>query len=57
VIGVDDDLRRMIHQGASEQEMEAYVRIFTPSLKYDGVQAVLAGVTSLEELLRVTTAG
>lgn len=51
---VDDKLRTMIHDGASESEMERYVRKISPSIRHDGVRRVLAGETSLEEVLRVS---
>ncbi len=54
VVEVDDTLRTLIHEGGSEQAMEAHARRFGPSIRQDGVRRVLAGETSLEEVLRVT---
>jgi general secretion pathway protein E len=54
LISVDDHMRDMIHDGASEHEMEKYARTFSRSIRDDGRAKVLAGETSLEELLRVT---
>jgi general secretion pathway protein E len=54
VISVDDKLRTMIHDGASEQEMEHYARSRGPGIRQDGLRRILAGDTSLEEVLRVT---
>jgi general secretion pathway protein E len=51
---VDDHMRTMVHDGASEQELERHARRLTPGIRDDGRAKVLAGVTSLEELLRVT---
>ena len=51
---VDDAMRTMIHDGASEQEMEKYARTLTPSIRDDGRAKILAGVTAIEEVLRVT---
>jgi general secretion pathway protein E len=51
---VDETLRRMIHDNASEQEMESYARQFSASIRADGQRKVLAGLTTLEEILRVT---
>lgn len=56
VIAVDDTLRTMIHDGMSEQELDRYARTKSPSIRQDGLEKVLDGVTSLEELLRVTRA-
>ncbi|WP_116810967.1 type II secretion system ATPase GspE [Steroidobacter cummioxidans] len=51
---VDDTMRTMIHDGASEQELERYARTLTPSIRDDGRSKVLSGVTTVEEVLRVT---
>lgn len=50
----DDELRRLVHDNASEAELEAYVRATCPSLGEVGLRAVMDGTTSVEELLRVT---
>jgi general secretion pathway protein E len=54
LVEVDETLRRMIHDNAAEAEMEAYARKFSPSIRQDGQRKVLAGLTTLEEILRVT---
>ncbi len=54
IIPVDADLRQLIHEGAGEQEMLTHVRQTSPALMGDGRRRVLAGDTSLEEVLRVT---
>jgi general secretion pathway protein E len=51
---VDDTMRTMIHDGAGEHELERYARTLTPSIRDDGRQKILAGVTTVEEVLRVT---
>ncbi|MGH8280234.1 MAG: type II secretion system ATPase GspE [Gammaproteobacteria bacterium] len=51
---VDDHMRDMIHDNASEHELERYARTRTPSIRDDGRTRVLAGKTSIEEVLRVT---
>ncbi|MET0984912.1 MAG: type II secretion system ATPase GspE [Steroidobacteraceae bacterium] len=51
---VDDHMRSMIHDGASEQGMERYARTLTPSIRDDGRARILAGTTSIEEVMRVT---
>jgi len=56
LISVDDTMRTMIHDGASEQKFEKYARTLTPSIRDDGQRRVLAGDTTLEEVLRVTRA-
>jgi general secretion pathway protein E len=54
LIMVDDAMRTMIHDGASEQEVERHARLTTPSIRDDGRAKVLRGETTLEEILRVT---
>ncbi len=54
LVKVDNAMRTMIHDGAGEHELERYARTLTPSIRDDGVSKVLAGVTTLEEVLRVT---
>ena len=47
-------MRQLIHDQVSEQEMTAYVRRTTPSIRDDGKAKILGGVTSVQEVLRVT---
>ena len=54
VVEIDNTVRQMIHDRASEVGLEKYVRGHAPSLRDDGVRLVLAGLTSLDEVLRVT---
>ncbi len=51
---VDEQIRDLMHNGHGEQAIEKYIRQTTPSIRGDGCDKVLAGVTSLEEVLRVT---
>jgi len=53
---IDDEMRTMIHDGAGEHELERHVRMRGPSIHEDGLRLVLSGLTSLEEVLRVTRA-
>ncbi|MFO8154622.1 MAG: type II secretion system ATPase GspE [Thiohalospira sp.] len=57
VIEVDGELRRMIHDGEGEQAMERHARTRTPAIGADGMRRVLAGETTLDEVLRVTLEG
>jgi len=54
LVQVDEPLRQMIHSNASEAEMERHARTLTPSIREDGREKVIAGITTLEEVLRVT---
>jgi len=55
LIEIDDPLRVMIHEGASEQEMLKLARQRFPGIESDGRRRILSGETSLEEVLRVTS--
>ena len=54
MVVVDEHMRSMIHDGTGEQDLERYARTKTPSIRQDGRSRVLAGETSIEEVLRVT---
>ena len=54
-IEIDERLRTMIHERASEQLMVAYARERNPGIVDDGRRRILAGQTTLEEVLRVTS--
>ncbi|MDJ0918198.1 MAG: type II secretion system ATPase GspE [Woeseiaceae bacterium] len=54
LLAVDDNMRTMIHDGVSEQELERYARKHCASIRADGRRKVLSGITTLEEVLRVT---
>jgi general secretion pathway protein E len=55
MIEIDEDLRGMIYEGASEQAMLGVARQRYPGIETDGRRRVLAGDTSLAEVLRVTS--
>lgn len=55
LIPIDETLRGFIHRNESIQTMEAYLRPTVPSIRNDGFKRVLAGDTSLAEILRVTS--
>ena len=46
----------MIHDGAGEHELEKYARLHGPGIRQDGIRKVLEGMTTIEEVLRVTRA-
>jgi general secretion pathway protein E len=54
VVTIDDKFRTMIHDGASEHQLEQYARSHSPSIREDGIRRVLNGTTTLKEVLRVT---
>ncbi len=55
LIELDDAMRQLIHESAGEQAMIAHARKTSPGIEEDGRRRVLAGDTSIEEVLRVTT--
>jgi general secretion pathway protein E len=57
MIEADNGLRRLINEGASELDLETYARLNSSSIHEHGRARILAGETSVEEVLRVTTLG
>ena len=51
---IDEHLRTMIHDQASEEVMTEYARQFTNSISQYGFGKVLSGETSIDEVLRVS---
>ena len=51
---VDKKMQQMIHDGSGEYQLEQHARTVTPSIRQDGISKVILGVTSLEEILRVS---
>ena len=54
LIEIDDALRALIHEGVGEQVMLESARRHYPDIAVDGRQRILAGDTTIEEVLRVT---
>lgn len=57
IVQVDEQMRNLIHKQAGEMELEHYARHLGPSIHADGVDKILKGLTSIEEVLRVTHRG
>lgn len=55
LIAVDETLRGMIHRHETLQAIDTYLRPKFPRIREDGFKRVLAGDTSLAEILRVTS--
>ncbi|WP_068715566.1 type II secretion system ATPase GspE [Vibrio tritonius] len=51
---IDEQVQALIHGEAGEQEIEHAIRSHTPSIRQDGLDKVRKGITSLEEVMRVT---
>lgn len=56
LVEIDETIARMIHENAGEQAMDAVLATRRQSLTDHGRARVLAGETSIEEVLRVTAA-
>ncbi|KTD11378.1 GspE family T2SS ATPase variant LspE [Legionella jamestowniensis] len=55
LIPMDETLRGMIHRNENLQVIDNYLRPNVPTIREDGFKRVLAGDTSLAEILRVTS--
>ncbi|MDY6982560.1 MAG: type II secretion system ATPase GspE [Pseudomonadota bacterium] len=55
-VHVDAGMRTLIHDNAGEEALLAAARAQGPSLQQDGIRCVLAGETTLAEVLRVSAA-
>lgn len=55
IIEIDQTLETMIHDNLSEQAMETHARTKSAGIMQSGRAKVLAGVTTLTEVLRVTS--
>jgi len=55
LITINETLRGMIHRHENIQDIDSYLRPKTPTIREDGFKRVLAGDTSLAEILRVTS--
>jgi len=54
VVEINEEISSLIHKRAGELELEKEARKGGPSIHADGVQKILDGVTTVEEVLRVT---
>lgn len=54
LLTVDEQLREMIHNEQGEPKIVKYIRQHTPSMRDYGYTLVTQGITTLEEVLRVT---
>jgi len=53
-IAVDEEMRRLIHANAAEVDLERHARALGPGILEDGWHKCVAGITSVDEVLRVT---
>ena len=55
MIEIDDVMRQMIYESANEQDILTEARKHYPGIETDGRRRILAGETSIEEVMRVTS--
>ena len=55
LVTVDAPLQTLIHENAGEIELEVSIRQQVPSIRQAGLKLVCDGVTTIEEVLRVTS--
>ncbi|MDB6063736.1 MAG: ral secretion pathway protein GspE [Verrucomicrobiaceae bacterium] len=53
IISVDEALRTLIHTGAGEQALTQRARMTSTDMLQDGINKIKAGITSVDEVLRV----
>lgn len=54
LLQIDDNVQELIHSEVGEQLIEKEIRSYTPSIRDDGLEKVRQGITTLEEVMRVT---
>jgi general secretion pathway protein E len=54
LVAINDIMRGMIHDGEGEMDLEREARKSSPGIRQDGWRKVLEGITTVEEVLRVT---
>lgn len=54
LVSIDEQMRGLIHASAAESALEQLARAASPSILQDGWMKALRGVTSFEEVLKVT---
>ncbi len=54
VVGLNAELLTLIHEGAGEYKLEKAARGFAPSIRQSARDKVLAGETTIQEMIRVT---
>jgi general secretion pathway protein E len=55
MVEIDDAMRQMIYESANEQDIVKVARRNYPGIETDGRRRILAGETSIEEVMRVTS--
>jgi len=56
LVVVDEAMQTMIHEGRGELDLDRHARLYSASIRDDGRRRVLAGDTSLAELVHTSLA-
>lgn len=56
LIVITEKLKSLIHENSSEQELLEIVRQHSKSMRHDGIRLVTSGITTIDEVIRVTHA-
>jgi general secretion pathway protein E len=54
LIKINEEMKRLIHQSGSEQQLEKIARRQSKSIREDGISKICQGLTTADEILRVT---
>lgn len=54
LVMINDEIQELVHSEVGEQRIEKAIRPYTPSIREDGLSKVRQGITTLEEVMRVT---
>jgi general secretion pathway protein E len=54
LVAIDETMRQLIHSSAAEIALERHARQFSPSILQDGWEKAIRGMTSVDEILKVT---
>lgn len=55
LITINEEMKGLIHNGASEQRIEKLARKFSPSIRQDAIDKMCQGLTTADEIIRVTS--
>jgi len=54
LIKINEDMKNLIHKGSSELQLERLARKHSPSIRADGIDKMCQGLTTADEIIRLT---
>lgn len=54
LVKINEEFKNLIHKQVHEAELEKLARTYSKSIRQDGVDKLCQGLTSVDEILRVT---